>query len=72
MFPNETSVFCPLSSSQKGVYPAAELYRLRRKRLLTEIKHHKTGKITLNFQIFNFLLYEMYGRCFYTYIAVSN
>jgi len=52
----------PLSSNQEGVYRAAELNRLRSrlKRLLLEQKHNKTGKMTLNYQILNFLLYEMY------------
>jgi len=52
----------PLSSNQRGVYPAAELHRLRLKRLLPEKENNnKTGKMTLNYQIINFLLYEMYG-----------
>jgi len=52
----------PLSSNQKGVYPAAELHRFRLKRLLPEKENNiNTGKMTLNYHILNFMLNEMYG-----------
>ena len=54
----------PLSFNERGVYPAAELYRLRLKRFLPEKKkHNRTGKMNrpkLSNTQFS-LLNEMYG-----------